>query len=220
MAKTFQKGVLEAFPIVFSYLILSVPFGILATKLGIPPWASIGMSVFVFAGSAQFICLQLIAVNAGLAAIVAATFVINLRHFLMSMSLGHALPRTRKRFLLYIAHANTDETYGINITKRKPLAFANVLGTNFFSHLGWIGGTAVGAVAGSVIPIEMKYVEGILPLMFVALLGSQIRSGKDHVLTLLAGALTLAFLQIFPGKWPFLITALSLPTLALLWRKE
>lgn len=211
----FLRGVFQASPIVIAYFVLSIPFGILAVKMGLSLAAAAGMSIFVFAGAAQFIALQLIADNAGLWPIFVATFVINLRHFLMSMSLGCSLEKCRKRFLIYLAHTNTDETYGVNIIKEKPLHPNNLLGTNLTSHLAWIVGTALGALAGPFLPWSTKYFEALLPIMFAALLGTQIINKKDTAASFLSGLLTLILLFVMKGRWPFLIASLVAPAVML-----
>lgn len=216
---SFRRGVVEATPIVIGYLPVAISFGILGTKMGLPVWATIGMSTIVFAGASQFVALQLLTNGVGILPIALATFVINLRHFLMGMSLGSHLPRIKKRHLLYAAQSMTDETYGINIAK-KELGLANMLGVSSTAHFAWSLGTAIGALAGNFIPLDMKYFSGALPVMFVTLLTLQIKTKEDFSLTMLAMFLTLVLMFFLPGKWPFLISALLIPTLALCFKKR
>ena len=95
------RGLSCGLPVILGYLPISFAFGVLAANNQIPFAAALGMSVFVYAGSSQFIVVGLLAQGAAITTIVFTTFLINLRMFLMSAAL---LPQVRhwsglKRFL-------------------------------------------------------------------------------------------------------------------------
>lgn len=213
----FISGVVMALPIVVGYMAVGIPFGILAAKINLPVWAVGLMSLFIFAGSSQFVAIQLMSVGSGFWPIISATFILNLRHFLMGMSLGNALPKVNPLFAAYLSQSITDETYGMNITKIGNSEFIppmNMLGTNVVAHASWILATIIGAWLGNVISIDSRYTSGALPVMFAALLGLQLRGPRHFVLATMAIVFTALFIQIFSGNWPFLIAALIVPTLA------
>lgn len=222
----FYRGAYQAIPIVLGYFAIGAPFGILAAKGGLPLWASLSLSLFVFAGSAQFVALQLLASFAGWLPICLATFLLNLRHFLMSISLGSSLPNLRTPFLAFFAHLITDETYAVNIGKVKSDEYLhpwNALGTSFISFLSWVAATGMGHIAGNLIPVDLKYIEGALPIMFISLLGLQLREIKHWIFSFISICLTFLFILTIVGKWPFLLAAIIIPTLGTIyefWRTK
>jgi len=214
---------LMAIPILVGYTAVGIPFGILAVKAGLPVWAIPLMSLFLFAGSAQFVAIQLIALGEGLWPIASAAFILNLRHFLMATSLGTMLPRLRFFPLIYLAQSITDETYGVNIGKisndGEKIDPWSMFGTNIVAHLSWIVPTWLGAWIGSTIDIDMNYLAGALPVMFAVLLALQLKDRLHLLLAVLAAILTIGLIFVVPGNWPFLITALVIPTVATIYRE-
>ena len=86
--KTLRDGAYAAWPICLGYFPIGLALGVLAQKAGLPWWAVAMMSVLVFAGSAQFICVAMLAAGASIPGIILTTFVVNLRHTLMSSALA------------------------------------------------------------------------------------------------------------------------------------
>lgn len=82
----FGAGVLRAIPLAITYLAYGIPLGILGVQSGLPAWAMILMSTLVLGGASQYVCLQLLAVGAGIGDIILATFVVNLRHLILLRS--------------------------------------------------------------------------------------------------------------------------------------
>ncbi len=223
MRSPFGSGVYQAFPIVIGYLAMGTPFGILASKMGLSVWMTMAFSLLVYAGAAQFMALQFIAASSGSVPLVLATFVLNLRHALMSVSLGSALPKLKISFLSLFAHTITDESFGVNIAKVKSEEFLqpmNVLGTNLASYAAWNVATLMGFCIGNILSIEFKYLAGALPIMFFALMATQL-VGRLYVILAFSAALLTLILSVFlPGKWPFLLSSIIIPTLALVYEKR
>lgn len=211
----FVSGVVMALPIFVGYTALGIPFGILGVNIGMPAWSLVLMSVFVLAGSAQFVAIQLI--GAGPASIIIAAFILNLRHLFMGMSLGSVLARTRLPFMVYLAHSITDESFGVNIVKVKgdeKLHPMSMFGTNLVAHVSWVAATLVGAWIGNRIPVQTEIAAAALPIMFVVLLALQLKAMKYAALAVLAAIATAILMWHMPGNWPFIIAAVVVPTLA------
>ena len=82
--KIFIDGVGAAWPICIGYIPIGLALGVIAQKAGLSP-SEIGvMSLLVFAGSSQFIAVSMLSAGADIAAIILTTFMVNLRHLLMS----------------------------------------------------------------------------------------------------------------------------------------
>ncbi len=213
----FVRGLLAAVPIVVGYLALGIPYGILGVKIGVPPWALVLMSVFILAGSAQFVALQLISAGAGVAPIILAGFVLNLRHLFMAMSLGSALPKVNIPFLTYLAHSITDESYGVNIVKidgGKQLDPMDMFGTNLVTHASWVLATLLGAYIGNKLPVDVKIASAALPIMFAVLLALQMKGAAHVICAAAAAALTVVLMFWLPGNWSFIAAAVIVPTAA------
>ena len=111
------QGGAAAWPICLGYLPIGLAFGVLAQKAGLSPFQVALMSMFVFAGSSQFIAVSMLSAGASFTAIVATTFMVNLRHLLMSSSLAAILGRKNRGKLSLFAYGVTDESFAINYTR-------------------------------------------------------------------------------------------------------
>ena len=91
--KEFISGVRDTFPLMLGAFPFGMIYGTLAVTAGLSKGATMAMSAFVFAGSAQFIAVGLVAAHAPVAIIILTTFIVNLRHMLYSATL---LPYLKK----------------------------------------------------------------------------------------------------------------------------
>lgn len=112
-----RDGMVGAWPICLGYVPIGMALGVLARQAGLTPFDIGLMSLLVFAGSAQFICVAMIGEGASALSIILTTFVINFRHVLMSSSLAPHLYGVRRSFLALFAYGVTDESYAINMTR-------------------------------------------------------------------------------------------------------
>src|SRR5690625_3157986 len=85
-AVMFQKGLQVGFPIMLGYIPIAITYGVLASQAGLSVFELTFMSAFVFAGASQFMAVNMIVAQATAVEIIVATFIINLRHFDMSLS--------------------------------------------------------------------------------------------------------------------------------------
>ncbi|MEM6987727.1 MAG: AzlC family ABC transporter permease, partial [Pseudomonadota bacterium] len=138
-------------------LVGAVPFGLLfgalASAAGLPLWATMAISLLVFAGSAQFIAVGLIAQGTGAALIVLTTFIVNLRHALYAASLLPFVKHLPQRWLAPLAFTLTDETYAVTITRFRahpddPRRHVFQLGASVSMYINWQVCTLLGALAG------------------------------------------------------------------------
>ena len=136
----FRDGALASWPICFGYIPIGLALGVLANQAGIPVWAVTMMSVLVFAGSAQFICVAMLAAGASIWAIIFTTFVVNLRHFLMSSAVAVHLSCLRRRFLSFFAYGITDESFAVNMThfREGNWDHRRAITVNQLANLAWV----------------------------------------------------------------------------------
>ncbi|SFJ62352.1 AzlC protein [Halobacillus dabanensis] len=88
-----KKGMFAGFPIMLGYLPIALTYGVLASRTGMSNLELTLMSVLVFAGAAQFLAVGMVATGTGIIEIIIATFVLNFRHFVMSLSFVNRLKK-------------------------------------------------------------------------------------------------------------------------------
>ena len=141
-----RQGLVAGWPICLGYIPIGLAFGVLAQKADLNPLQIGLMSLVVFAGSSQFIAISMLSSGAGLAPIVATTFMVNLRHLLMSSALSVHLQHIRKKALALFAYGVTDESFAINLLKFKygDWDISRALVLNHMANLTWIIATVIG----------------------------------------------------------------------------
>ncbi|MDH7479340.1 MAG: AzlC family ABC transporter permease, partial [Syntrophomonadaceae bacterium] len=123
-AYTLSTGIKSALPIVMGYLPIGFAFGVLAVQEGIGVLPTLSMSVLVFAGSAQLIAVGLIGAGASWVSIALTTFVVNLRHLLMSAALAPYLKSLARWEVGWFGYQLTDETFAVH-SSQLPLSAAS-----------------------------------------------------------------------------------------------
>lgn len=215
--KDFFRGIRMALPIILGYLPVGFAFGVLAVQAGMTPVTVGLMSYFVYAGSAQLITAGLLATGTSTAGIVLTTFVVNLRHLLMSAAMTPYLKSWSRPLQAWFSFEMTDETFAANIG-RFAVSGANrgeTFGLNFFAHWGWVVGGVLGALfdqlIGDVRPLGLDFA---LPAMFIALLLPHFAVPR-RVLALCFGAsLSLLFAVLGAGQWNVMLATACAATLA------
>jgi 4-azaleucine resistance transporter AzlC len=210
------KGFFLAAPIVFGYIPIGFAYGVLALKAGLSPANTIWMSVFVYAGSSQFIAAGLIAGGAPALTVILTTLVVNLRHMLMSAALSPYLRKWRKLELSVFGFELTDETFVLHSARFAALAPHKIetLAINLTAQLSWILGSWLGVLTGQQISDIRPYgLDYALPAMFIALLVYQLKD-KTHLLAgLFAGGLAVGLALMGIEHWNVILATLAGATL-------
>lgn len=199
--KIFQDGTAAAWPICLGYIPIGLALGVLAQQTGLPWWAVAMMSVLVFAGSAQFICVAMLAAGATIPAIIFTTLVINLRHTLMSSALAVYLPGVNRRFLALFAYGITDESFAVNMTRFRDAGWDRwrALAVNHIANTAWILATIAGSLLGQLVPKGAFGIDYALTGMFICLLVFQLQ-GRIYIITgLLAALISVGWYLLIPG---------------------
>lgn len=197
-----REGLAAAWPICLGFFPIGLSLGVLAQKVGLAPWQMGLMSLLVFAGGSQFIAVAMIGSGASVVAIVSTTFMVNLRHLLMSSALSVHFPGVSRRFLALFAYGVTDESFAVNMARFNQGGWNrhSALVLNQVTNATWIFSTVAGAYAGQFIPAGSLGIDYALTGMFICLLVFQLR-GRIFVLTALIAALcsVLAYVWL-PGN--------------------
>lgn len=195
-------GLQAGWPICLGYIPIGLAFGVLAQKAGLSAFQIGLMSTLVFAGSAQFIAVSMFEASASTMAVILTTFVVNLRHVLMSSSLAVRLRGESRIKLSLFAYGVTDESFAVNLNQFND-AHWNLnrgLVVNHVSNITWILSTVVGGLGGQYIPESAFGIDYALIAMFICLLVLQLK-GKAFVWTgLLAAFLAVVLALVIPGN--------------------
>ena len=212
---TVKAGVKDAIPIILGYLPIGMAYGMLAVNRGLTPLQTTAMSIFVFAGSAQLISIEMIAAEAALAAIIAMTFLVNLRHLLLSASLSLHLRNLPLYYYPFLGFLITDESFAVAMSKlekkQKKQRYFFALG--FTAYLGWIFSSAAGAFLTEFINFgNGGALDFVLPAMFVVLLIMQISSKTEVAVALISAFLSLVFAVTIEGSWNIILATILAAT--------
>ncbi|MFI6003897.1 AzlC family ABC transporter permease [Streptomyces sp. NPDC051366] len=210
----------QAVPVMLGYVPVAFAFGVLGHTAGLPWWAMVAMSAFVYGGSSQFAALQLLAVGAAPYAIVLTTFVVNLRHLLLSAAIAPRLAGWRRREQALFAYELTDEAFAVHsaqYAERTQRPKAEVFTFNTAVHASWVAGTLAGVLAGDLVTdVEALGLDYALPAMFMALLAAGIiadRRGLAVAIVAGGGAVGLTLLGL--QYWAVLVAAAVAATFGL-----
>jgi len=217
-----KDGMVAAWPICFGYLPIGLAFGVIAQKAGLHPLEIGLMSLFVFAGSAQFIAVSMLSSGAAIVPIVVTTFMVNLRHLLMSSSLAVYLKGPGKGWLSLYAYGITDESFALNLTKFRDedWDWRRALVVNHTANIAWIGSTIAGGYGGEFIPSGAFGIDYALIAMFICLLVFQLRGLLYTIIAIIAGFLAVILSIILPGNSYIVIASVIAATIGVFLRKS
>lgn len=178
------------------YFSVSFGFGAMAVSQGLSILQAFLISATNLTSAGQFAGLTVITAGATLIEMVLTQLVINSRYALMSLALGQRFgPQVGVGSRLAAAFFNTDEVFALGMSRFGKLTTAFFLGAGTVAALGWIGGTALGAIAGSLLPASVRTALGIMLYgMFIAIVVPQARAERSMTVCL---ALALVFSCLF-----------------------
>ena len=208
-------------PVMFGYVPIGIAFGLLVTHYGFHWVCSPVMSLLIFSGAGQFVAIALVVAGAGVVEVVLTMILLNLRHSFFGLSLINRFADMGKT-KPYLVFALTDETYALitgnkvpdGIPESKFYGYITVL-----NHLYWVLGSALGALMGKFIDIDLTGLEFALTALFVVLSIEQYRGSKTKfpfIAALAAGAFSL----VFAGSQNMLLVSIIAGTFLLLVYEE
>lgn len=209
LGKAFRYAFPYSLPIMAGYGILGFGFGLLLESKGYNVLWALIMSVFIYAGSMQYVAIDLLASGAGLIATAIMTFMVNARHLFYGLSMivryrdiGKAKP--------YIIFGLTDECYSVvshvdvpeDIDKKYFYFIFTLL-----NHLYWITGSVLGSLFGALVPINTKGVDFSMTALFVVIVVDNLMK-KGNRLTSFIGIGCSAICLLIFGADNFLIPSM------------
>ncbi|MBK3494872.1 AzlC family ABC transporter permease [Viridibacillus sp. YIM B01967] len=209
----FTSGMKAGSSIAIGYFPIALTFGLLAKTTGLSMMEATAMSILVYAGASQYIALNLLTTGTDPLLIVLNTFVVNIRHFLMTASLNEKMQSEKKWKKSIYAFWVTDESFSVLATRKEdklPTSFG--VGVMLVAYGSWVVFTAVGHLIGANLPIFLQAAMGIaLYAMFVGLLVPSMKGNRKVVMLALIAAVINCFFywtQILSTGWALLVAAL------------
>ena len=193
-----------------------IPFGITCGLMGLTAQLTgletILMSVFVFAGAAQFIGITML--GAGVTAwgiIVLTTLLVNLRHLIMASSLAPYMTKLPFPLQAFMAFFLTDESYALTITRVAKARYSMVyqLTVSISLYLAWLVSTIVGVALGGYIPDPLAWgLDFAMPATFLVLLVPLLDDRNNLIVFAIAAVASVFAALYLPGKWYIIIVCL------------
>ena len=193
----FLQGARDMLPMLLGAIPFGVIFGSLAGAAGLGPWETMGMSLLVFAGSAQFIAISLLGGGATLAVIWLTTLVVNLRHALYSATLQPFVRHLPKRWRMPLAFWLTDEAFAVvqhryAASDDSPHKHWYFLGAALAMYGNWQLCTLIGLLFGQAVPnIGAWGLDFAMLATFIGIVVPMLRNRPQVAAALVAGGVAL-----------------------------
>jgi Predicted branched-chain amino acid permease (azaleucine resistance) len=216
-----KRAIKAAFPItipvMLGYISVGMAFGLLFEKSGYNLLWAILMSIVVYAGSMQFIAINLLTGGAGFIEIALMTLFVNIRHLFYGLSFIDKFKDMGKK-KTYMIYSLTDETYSLLCSSKAPEGINNNLflfSISFLNQMYWVIGTIIGSVAGSLIKFNTKGIDFAMTALFVVIFIEQWSSYKTHIPVVIGISSTIISFLIF-GSNNLILPSMILITITLM----
>ncbi len=212
-----RKAFKDTIPVMSGYLVLGIGFGVVLASRGYGVLWAMAMSVFIFAGSMQYVAIDLITGGATLITTALTTLAVNARHLFYGLSMIEKYKGVRKKpFLIFTL---TDETYSLVVNDAGTTGIEEKDSYYFWVSLldysYWVSGSVLGSLIGAMIPFDMTGIDFSLTALFLTVFVEQWLSTKNHLAALTGVIASVVCLMMF-GADNFLIPAMILITFALM----
>lgn len=184
MKNQFSAGLQSGLSIAIGYFPVALTFGLLAKTNGLSLIEALAMSMFVYAGASQYIALSLLTAGVAPLLIVTNTFIVNIRHFLMTASLSEKMHPAPKWVKAIYAFGITDETFSMLATSKKgKISTSFAFGVTIIAYGSWVVFTGVGHIIGANLPLFLQHAMSIaLYAMFIGLLVPSMKGNRKVVM--------------------------------------
>lgn len=220
-AKAFRAAFPFTVPVLTGYLFIGTAFGVMFQEKGYNFLWAILMSILVYAGSGQYLAVNFFAPGVNLLQVIFLEFMVNIRHIFYGLSLLERFSEMGKK-KLYMMFSLTDETYSLFFVTKIPkdvdehkFMFAIAL----LDQLYWITGSAIGAIAGSVIPFDATGIDFAMTALFVVIFVEQWMTSITHLPALIGIVAGVVCLLVFGSENFILPTMICILIILLSGRK-
>lgn len=219
MNKTFKEALIDSFTILPGYVVLGIGFGILLYNIGGGWLSCLMMSLLIYAGSMQYVMINLISSGATIITVALMTLMVNIRHLFYGVSMLSKYENVSNK--PYLIFGLTDETFSVVVSKKDDDIDMNkyYFLLTLFNHIYWITGSMIGNLLGNIIPFDTTGIEFSMTALFVVIMVNQYKSSKDHIPAISGLFITFICLLLF-GSNSFLIPSMIFITVFLIFYKK
>jgi len=207
----FRTGIQAGVSIAIGYMPIALTFGLLAKSSGLSVMETVLMSIIVFAGAAQYISLSLLAVGTGIFEIILTTFIVNIRHFLMSASLNEKMDNDHPVKKALYAFGITDETFSVAAVKEGSVSTGYMAGIIVIAYSSWVIFSGVGHVIGASLPQTLQ--ESMSIALYAMFIGLLVPSMKKHrkvvMLAVLAAVFNSILTPVLSTGWAIVVATIA-----------
>lgn len=214
----YKKAFFASIPVLMGYIVLGIAFGMLLVSKGYPWYYALLMSVLIYAGSMQFVAINLLTSGASLISSAFMTLFINARHFVYGLSMLEKF-RDSGKYKPYLIFSLTDETYSLLVSDDHD-DHNYMFFVSLFNHCYWVLGSVIGGILGSLITINTKGLDFAMTALFIVIVVEQFLSTDKHIYSYIGFVVSILSLVIF-GSTAFIIPSLIgiLVSLIVLYRR-
>ncbi|WP_434309850.1 AzlC family ABC transporter permease [Hominifimenecus sp. rT4P-3] len=218
----FRQGLRDGLPICLGYLSVSFAYGMKAVLAGLPAWIVTVISLSNLTSAGQFAGTNLILSGGSYLEIALTTGIINLRYFLMSLSMSQKVEEKMTfRQRLAVSFGVTDEIFAVSMQRPRELSAWYMCGLILTPVIGWTGGTFLGGVATTLLPESLSSALGIaLYGMFIAVIVPPAKKQKPVLFTVLLAVAfsvlfhTVSWLSFLSGGWGIILITIVVSGIA------
>lgn len=220
MKKIIKDAFIASIPVLMGYIVLGIAFGMLVQAQGYPIYYTLLMSIFIYAGSMQFVTINLLTSGASFISAIFMTLFINARHLVYGLSMLDKF-KTMGKYKPYMIFSLTDETYSLLVAQKENSDPKYLFFISFFDQCYWVIGSLLGGAIGSLIHINTKGLDFAMTALFVVIVVDQYLNSEKHIYTYLGFIISIICL-IFFGSTSFIIPSMIgiLISLVYLYKKE
>lgn len=208
-----KKALKATFPVFSGYIVLGFGFGIVLQSKGFGVLWAFCMSSFIYAGSMQYVAIDLLSGGASVITMAITTVLVNARHLFYGISMIDKYKDAGK-LKTYLIFSLTDETYSLVCTENEENSHRYHFLVSVFNHIYWVTGSTIGAAVGSAFNFAPRGIDFALTALFVTVFVEQWLGSKDHIAAI-TGVIASVFCLVIFGADSFLIPAMLVITLAL-----
>ena len=196
----FLQGAKDGMPICLGYFSVSMAFGLTAVLSGLPIWSAILISLTNLTSAGQFAGITTLTTGGTMLELAITTFIINIRYFLMSLSVSQKVDNKMTIFKrLLVSFGITDEIFAVSVSREKALSASYMAGLIITPIIGWTSGTAIGAIATSFMPKILSDAMGIaLYGMFIAIVTGPAKKDRKVLISVVMAILTSLIFNFAP----------------------
>ena len=205
MDRSYKEALKDSLAILPGYIVLGIGFGVLMKSKGYGFLLTLMMSAFIYAGSMQYVGVDLLSTGASLITTVLITIMVNIRHLFYGVGMLQRYQKLEKH-RSYNIFALTDETFSI-VCNKKDKEDNYYFYLSILNQIYWITGSLIGNILGDILPVDFTGIDFSMTALFIVIVVSQWENNDDHLPVILSFIISIVSVLMF-GSSQFLLPAM------------